>query len=99
LVGSNAAAMIREMGAYRVTCLHIHDNNGISDDHTLPYTRSIKWDETLKALGEIGYKGDFTYEADNFLKKFPDELIVPCLKFMVNVGRYMISEIERYSVK
>ncbi len=99
LVGSDAASMIREMGAYRITCLHIHDNNNLSDDHTLPYLRSIKWNEVLQALGEIGYKGNFTYEADNFLKKFPDALIEPCLKFMVEVGRYMMSEIDRYKVK
>ncbi|MBQ8943633.1 MAG: sugar phosphate isomerase/epimerase [Clostridia bacterium] len=99
LVGSDAATMIREMGANRITCLHIHDNNGIDDNHTLPYTRNIKWDEVLKALGEIGYKGNFTYEADNFLKKFPDPLIETCLKFMVEVGRYMISEVQRYGAK
>lgn len=98
LVGSDAATMLRAMGAYRVTCLHIHDNNNIDDDHTLPYTRSIKWDEVLQALGEIGYKGNFTYEADNFLKKFPDGLIAACLKFMVETGRFMMSEIERYKV-
>ncbi|MBO4894038.1 MAG: sugar phosphate isomerase/epimerase [Clostridia bacterium] len=99
LVGENAADMVRAMGARRVTCLHIHDNNNLSDDHTLPYTRKMQWDPILKALGEINYRGNFTYEADNFLLPFPDGLVVPCLQFMVKVGRFMMSEIERYRVK
>lgn len=96
LVGSDAATMIREMGSERLGCLHIHDNDFISDSHTLPYLSDMNWNEILKALGETGYKGNFTFEADNFLKKFPAELLPSALNMLHDTGRFMMKEIERY---
>ncbi len=96
LVGSDAETMIREMGAKRITSLHIHDNDYLHDSHTVPYLMDMKWDGILRALGEIGYSGNFTYEADNFLKGFPKEVFPTCLKFMADLGRYMMGEIEKY---
>ncbi len=99
LVGSDAASMIREMGPDRLGCLHIHDNDFDHDSHTLPYLMNMNWNEILRALGESGYRGNFTYEADNFIKKFPNELLPSALKLMVDTGRFMISETERYGKK
>lgn len=96
LVGSEAAYMIKAMGSDRIKSLHIHDNNYKDDSHTIPYLGKMNWDEIFKALGEINYKGNFTYEADNFLKGFPDDLLENCLDFMVKNGRYMMREIEKY---
>lgn len=95
LVGENAPDMIRGMNS-RIGCLHIHDNNNVTDDHTLPYIRNMKWDEILKALADIDYKGNFTYEADNFLKCFPVDLLPDAMKFMVAVGRNMMKQIDDY---
>lgn len=95
LVGGDAASMIRDMNS-RLGCLHIHDNDFINDNHTLPYTRNMDWDSILKALGEVDYKGNFTYEADYFMKRFPDDLLPACQKFMHDVGRSMMSKIESY---
>ncbi len=99
LVGDDAAKMLREMGNKRVTALHIHDNDFKNDTHTIPYLCDMDWDSILRALGEIDYKGNFTYEADRFLDEFPLELISNCYDFMAKIGRYMISEIEKYRVK
>lgn len=98
LVGDNAGKMIREMGS-RIGCLHIHDNDNLHDSHTLPYTSKMDWDDILRALGEIDYKGHFTYEADYFLNGFPDDLMPACERFMHDVGRSMMKKIEKYRVK
>lgn len=95
LVGDDAASMIREMNS-RLGCLHIHDNDFLHDSHTLPYTMKMDWDSILKALADVDYKGNFTYEADYFMKRFPDDLLPACSKFMHEVGRSMISKIESY---
>lgn len=95
LVGDDAASMIKDMNS-RLGCLHIHDNDFIHDSHTLPYTRDMDWDSILKALAEVDYKGNFTYEADYFMKKFPDDLLPSCEKFMHDVGRSMMAKIESY---
>ncbi len=98
LVGDNAGTMIRQMGS-RLGCLHIHDNDNVNDSHTLPYLLDMDWDDILKALGEIDYQGHFTYEADNFLADFPDDLLPACERFMHDVGRSMMKKIEKYRVK
>ena len=98
LVGDNAGAMIRQMGS-RLGCLHIHDNDHLNDSHTLPYMMKMDWDDILHALGEIDYKGNFTYEADRFLGGFPDDLLPACERFMHDVGRSMMRKIEKYRVK
>ncbi len=95
LVGDDAASMIRDMNS-RLGCLHIHDNDFIHDSHTLPYTMNMDWDSILKALGEVDYKGNFTYEADYFMKRFPDDLLPACQRFMHDVGRSMMAKIESY---
>lgn len=98
LVGSNAADMLREMGSERITALHIHDNDHEHDSHTLPYMMRMDWDAILRAIADIGYKGNFTYEADNFLKGLPNALIPAALRFMAEVGRHMMAQIESYKV-
>ena len=42
--------------------LHIHDNNGLSDQHAMPYMGVLNLDSVICALIDIGYKGYFTYE-------------------------------------
>lgn len=86
---------IRTLGKERLKALHVHDVNGVTDMHTLPYYGGAgRWESICKALKEIGYTGDFTYEASNFMHGLPEELLLPALKYMVEVGRYLISRIE-----
>lgn len=49
--------------------LHIHDNRA-KDHHELPLTGMTNYDEILTALIQIGYKGYFTFEADNVFYGF-----------------------------
>lgn len=93
LVGQDPANMIRRMGS-RITCLHIHDVDYREDKHTLPFTQELDWEGIAKALGEIGYRGDFTFEAEKFLQKMPGALSADGLKLMERVGRYLIRRIE-----
>ncbi len=95
LCGRLPQDVIRYMGAGRIQALHVHDNNYKDDCHTLPCTMDMDWEGICKALKEIGYKGHFTYEADNFLLKYTDEFLPTALKFMNDTGRYLINKIER----
>lgn len=96
LCGREPQDLIRYMGADRIGCLHIHDNDYMTDNHTLPCTRNLNWNEICKSLAEIGYKGNFTYEADNFLNNYDDCFIPTALKFMNDTGRYLIDKINSY---
>lgn len=96
LIGEEAQDAIRILGN-RIGALHVHDNDYLHDSHTLPYLGKMEWDNILAALAEVGYGGDFTYEADNFLVDIPSELMPCALKFMASVGRKMISDIKNHA--
>lgn len=57
----NPADSIRALGD-RLQLLHVHDNNGISDQHNPIGLGIIDWDDVAKALKEIDYKGVFSLE-------------------------------------
>ena len=90
LVGDFEVPTIKKLGAKRLTCLHVHDTDYRSDLHTLPYCGRLPWQEIMAALGEIGYTGDLTFEADNFIKHMPKTLIPHALRYMQDVGRELI---------
>ena len=46
----------------RIRVLHLHDNYGTRDDHSMPYFGTIDWEEVMRALRDIGYEGTFNYE-------------------------------------
>lgn len=96
LVGDEPDAAIRVLGKDRLGALHVHDNNYREDSHTVPYDYGMKmnWDAITRALGEIGYEGDFTFEADNFLVRFDAETMPAGLKYMADIGRRLIKKIE-----
>ncbi len=90
LVGTDIPTFIRKMGNKRLQAVHIHDTDFVYDLHTLPFLGKIDYPAVMKALKEIDYQGDFTYEADCFLEKFPAELLEEGATFMCQVGRYLI---------
>jgi hypothetical protein len=86
---------IRTIGARMVDgCTHFHDNFGEGDIHTLPFYGKVDWESVMKALADIGYQGDLSYEALNFIKDLPRELCPAGLTFMAEVGRYLIGRFE-----
>lgn len=89
LDGVNAAAAIREIGT-RLKATHINDNHaGELDEHLFPYFGTIDWADAVKALGDIGYAGDFTYEAGS--QRIPEPLYPEWLAYTARLGRYLIS--------
>jgi len=88
---------IRILGHDRLQALHIHDNDYKADLHILPYTGMLNWDEITRALGEIDYAGDFTYEVS--VSKFTntmDESFFPiALRYMGDVGRHLVELVDR----
>ncbi len=88
----DAVEMIKKLGRH-IGCTHIHDNEGGTDLHTLPYLGNIDWEAVMKAFAEVGYTGNFNYEAGLFVEKFPLPLRQECARYMVQVGKYLC---ERY---
>lgn len=96
LIDTDMFEFMRTLGGERLGCLHVHDNDGKGDNHTLPFTRSIDYNKVMETLAEIGYKGDLTYEADNFLKGFPDDFRPTAAGFMRQVGDYLVDKFNQH---
>lgn len=94
LIREYEAPFIRYLGSQRLTCVHIHDNNYLDDQHTCPFMGKLPWNDITKAFADIGYAGDLTLEADNFLKRLPKAMYPAGLKFMECAGRELIRMIE-----
>ncbi len=95
LTGESITNMVTTLGKERLFGLHIHDVDGLRDNHTLPYTRNVNFAEMIDALSEIGYEGDITFEASEFLKPFPDELVPSAARLMADVGHYFANSIKQ----
>lgn len=96
LVREDIGDFIKALGNKRLQSLHVHDVDGTNDSHTLPYFGSINWEKVMKALGEIDYKGDLTFEADCFMDDKPDILLPDCAKLMAKTGKHLISQFKNY---
>ena len=72
--------------------LHIHDNDGTSDQHRLPYLGNVNWDAVMKGLAAYGYSGDFTMELTGYLGSFPPQLIPQALNLAAAVGRDLMKK-------
>ena len=91
------AEAIRTIGDRLVNgCTHVHDNFGERDSHTLPFYGGVEWESVMKALADIGYKGDLNYEASGFLKNVPSALYCDALAYMARVGHYLVGRFEYY---
>ncbi len=97
LVGREPQDVIRAMGAKRLQALHVHDVNYIQDCHTMPFMEDLDWEAIISALAEIGYEGDFTLEADEFLMGFPPELMPEASRLMAKTGHYLVKRFREQS--
>ena len=85
LSGQDQPASIRALGK-RLHALHIADNFGVTDDHTMPFIGNIDWAPLVEALNDIGYDGDFTFESHMLIRKVPENCKADALRLTYRVG-------------
>ena len=81
--------------------LHIHDNDGISDLHQIPFTftrsrenrPSTDWEGFVRGLRAAGYQGVLSFETAPVLTAFPDGMKPDVLGFIERIGEYLAGEI------
>ncbi len=52
---------IRKIG-HTIGCLHLNDNDSLTDQHKVPLSGNLDWFEVLSALKEVGYDGTYNME-------------------------------------
>ena len=102
LCGREPEDAIRIIGRERLGALHVHDNDYISDMHTLPGCGKISFDNVCRALSDIDYKGDLTLEADGFLDSIcegiGDDILPEAISFMKKRAQSLAERIDSYRV-
>ena len=93
--GPDPEELIRGLDNKTLGCLHIHDNDYLHDQHLLPYTGDLNWENITSALKDICYQGAFSLECINYFKRFDDAMMPEALSFAVKTGRYLIAKIEQ----
>ncbi|MBQ8915300.1 MAG: sugar phosphate isomerase/epimerase [Clostridia bacterium] len=101
LCGLNLYEDITALG-HRLSALHIHDNDGKSDQHLIPFTQKVPWKKNnctdwegvIAGLRSIEYKGAISFETHCALTDTPKELVPDVLRFIAGIGRYFKGRIE-----
>lgn len=76
---------IRELGD-KIKVLHIHDNNGVYDEHLSPHKGIIDWKEFSKALEDIGYNGVISLETLPDINLNDNDFDAECVK-LCNIAK------------
>lgn len=94
ILGKNLYQSVMALGN-RLKILHIHDNDGVSDLHTMPFTFARSWNPVatdwegfLRGLREINYKGVINFETFRCMESFPKELHPSVLLLLADMGKY-----------
>ena len=87
LVGKDIKHALTALGS-RIEAFHIHDNNGIDDQHLAPYMGVLDWDRFVEGLREIGYHGHLSFETHGTVERaFDPELVPEALRLIARSGR------------
>lgn len=96
MVGESPADMIRTIGSKHLKALHVHDNDNLRDAHIFPFNGTVDWDEVTKALAEIDYSGDLTFEADNTFRTQPESLVPASARYLHSIGVSLVDMIHSH---
>lgn len=88
---------------YRLKVLHIHDNDGISDLHQVPFTftktrenlPSTDWNGFIKGLRTIRFNQTLSFETAPVLSSFPEQLKPQVLSFIASIGKYFSDSCQK----
>lgn len=81
------ADVIRMLGEH-ICALHLNDNDTLVDQHKIPMTGCIDWNDVLNALDEVNYQGYYNMELN--LNHFGTDMKVETAAFAVKVLRNLL---------
>ena len=86
LASKDIKQFMTDMGD-RITCFHVHDNDGVNDLHQAPYTGKLDWDRFIEGLRAIRFNKTLSFETFNAVRTVDRELIPETLKYIAACGR------------
>lgn len=93
VLGKNLREEVIALGSH-LKVLHIHDNDGVTDSHQLPYSFSdvksnqstTDWSGFLMGLRNIGFRGVLSFETYRSFTSVPGTLQEALLRFLYMIG-------------
>ena len=99
IMGTPPEDYIAGMDKGVLKCIHIHDTDGVTDRHWIPYNGVHNWDNVMKALADYGYDGTLDMEIIHSFDALPDGLMSASLEYTAKVGRYLADLFDKYKNK
>lgn len=93
-LNTSAAQMIRTLGEY-VACIHLHDVDGLHDNHQVPFTQKVDFSAVIEALRDVNYQGDVTLEVAYGPVKTPKVLQKALAKYLAEIANYVKDELDK----
>ncbi|MEL7609676.1 MAG: sugar phosphate isomerase/epimerase [Bacillota bacterium] len=78
----------------RLQAIHVQDNHGLDDEHLMPFHGNINWEDAMAGLADIDYKGDLTYEIQEFGRYFPNDRKYLVIEYSLRVGQVLVEMFE-----
>ena len=87
------ADVIRRLGK-NIVCLHLNDNDTLTDQHKIPAMGTIDWNDVFDALDEIDYNGYYNMELNlsTYGAGFVEDTAAFAIKMMNNLLRNKYGE-------
>ncbi|MDY3278750.1 MAG: sugar phosphate isomerase/epimerase [Eubacteriales bacterium] len=87
LMGKDIKNTMIQLGD-RIRAFHVHDNNGIDDQHLAPFMGVQDWSRFVDGLRAIGFDRTMSFETFNIWNTMNDpELSAEMLRFIAKAGR------------
>ncbi len=72
----------------RLQVFHVHDNDGVHDQHVMPFTGNLDWDRFVEGLKAIHFNKTLSFETFRTILRIKDPALFPyVLKFIERTGR------------
>ena len=89
LTGTDIFSAMVRLGD-RIEAFHIHDNNGIGDQHLAPYMGVLDWTRFTDGLKAIGFDKPISFETFNIWNTVDPEVAPAMLKFIAETGKMFV---------
>lgn len=93
-LNTSAVEMIEALGT-RLQALHIHDNDRWHDSHQIPFSMDIDFGAVISALRRIGYSGELTLEADQYIGKYRADDVFKGIKELAESAKKLAAMFEQ----
>ena len=91
LVGRDIKNFMTTLGS-RIKAFHVHDNNGIQDQHLAPYMGVLDWNRFMQGLKEINYQSTLSFETFNVWNTVNTGVMDEMMRYIAACGRMFVKD-------